>query len=488
MSLNNTWFTKRNGLWRIASVVVLLCMVMGAFLPFASLRTSAETLQDAGALEEGAVKNGLFRDTDGEIRYYENGIATYAGLVKDEKGNIYFINQTLKAVKGYYVVPEGKNNGIMPVGFYAFDEDRHMEIRNGIYTNDWLSHTYFFVNSVPQAVGVVQDADGKYYCFTTIYGTNRAVESCDFYVTEDLTNGLITAGLYRFNETGVLVGKGTVAIPEPKSDGLSFDEDGKIRYYKDGVPIQAGIVQVEDGSIYYFNQTLQAVKGYYAVPEEMTNGILPPGFYAFGEDYKLEIRNGIYTNDWLGHTYYFVNSVPQAVGVVQDADGKYYCFTTVYGTNRAVEDCEFYVTEEMTNGLIPAGTYLFDKTGMMIGAVETDESESASSGAEETVTVTEPITNREEETPAPEIPTGSVTEPVTDPVTGQTTETTENTGKPDETKKEELPQPGEADTTSDGGQSGKKGCKSSAGLGVLALLVPVACFVSRKKESSHQHP
>lgn len=486
MRLNNTWFAKRSGHRRIVSMVVLLCMVMGVFLPFASLRTSAETLQDAGDLEEGAVKNGLFRDTDGEIRYYENGVPTYAGLVKDEKGNIYFINQTLKAVKGYYVVPEGKANGIMPVGFYAFDEDCHMEIRNGIYTNDWLSHTYFFVNSVPQAVGVVQDAEGKYYCFTTIYGTNRAVEDCNFYVTEDLTNGLITAGLYRFNETGVLVGKGTVATPEPKSDGLSFDEDGKIRYYKDGVPIQAGIVQVEDGSIYYFNQTLQAVKGYYAVSEEMTNGILPAGFYMFGDDYKMLIRNGIYTNDWMGHTYYFVNSIPQAVGVVQDENGNYYCFTTVYGSNRAVEDCDFYVTEEMTNGLIPAGTYRFDPSGVIIGAVEPSETESASSGAEETTA--EPATSREEDTAAPEIPTGSVTEPATEPVTGQTTEPTENTGKPDETKKEEFPQPGQEDTTSDGGQSGKKGCKSSAGLGVFALLVPVACFVSRKKESSHQHP
>ena len=486
MSLNNTWFTKRNGLWRIAPVVVLLCMVMGVFLPFASLRTSAETLQDAGALEEGAVKNGLFRDTDGEIRYYENGIATYAGLVKDENGYIYFINQTLRAVYGYYAISEELTNGIMPAGFYAFDEDRHMEIRNGIYTNDWQGYTYYFVNSIPQAVGVVQDTDGKYYCFTTIFGVNRAVDECDFYVTEDLANGLITPGLYRFDETGALVGKGGVAVPGSKPDGLYFEDNGRIRYYQNGVPIAAGLVQTEDGSIYFINMLRYAVKGYYAVSEEMTNGILPAGFYMFGDDYKMLIRNGIYTNDWMGHTYYFVNSVPQAVGVVQDESGNYYCFASIGNTNRAVEDCDFYVTEEMTNGLIPAGTYRFDPSGVIIGAVEPSETESASSGAEETTA--EPATSREEDTAAPEIPTGSVTEPATEPVTGQTTEPTENTGKPDETKKEEFPQPGQEDTTSEGGQSGKKGCKSSAGLGVLALLVPVACFVSRKKESSHQHP
>ena len=486
MRLNNTWFAKRSGHRRIVSVVVLLCMVMGVFLPFASLRTSAETLQDAGDLEEGAVKNGLFRDTDGEIRYYENGIATYAGLVKDEEGNIYYINQTLRAVYGYYAISEELTNGIMPAGFYAFDEDRHMEIRNGIYTNDWQGYTYYFVNSIPQAVGVVQDTDGKYYCFTTIFGVNRAVDECDFYVTEDLANGLITPGLYRFDETGALVGKGGVAVPGSKPDGLYFEDNGRIRYYQNGVPIAAGLVQTEDGSIYFINMLRYAVKGYYAVSEEMTNGILPAGFYMFGDDYKMLIRNGIYTNDWMGHTYYFVNSVPQAVGVVQDESGNYYCFASIGNTNRAVEDCDFYVTEEMTNGLIPAGTYRFDPSGVIIGAVEPSETESASSGAEETTA--EPATSREEDTAAPEIPTGSVTEPATEPVTGQTTEPTENTGKPDETKKEELPQPGQEDTTSDGGQSGKKGCRSSAGLGVFALLVPVACFVSRKKESSHQHP
>ncbi|MGN1445571.1 MAG: hypothetical protein ACI4WV_04690, partial [Eubacteriales bacterium] len=168
-----------------------------------------------------------------------------------------------------------------------------------------------------------------------------------------------------------------------------------------------------------------------------------------------------------------------------------YCFASIGNTNRAVEDCDFYVTEEMANGLIPAGTYRFDPSGVITGAVEPSETESAPSGAEETTA--EPATSREEDTAAPEIPTGSVTEPATEPVTGQTTEPTENTGKPDETKKEELPsnvsqQPGEEEATSDGGQSGKKGCKSAAGLGVLALLVPVACFVSRKKEHGHQKP
>lgn len=45
------------------------------------------------------VKNGLYTDADGEIRYYEEGVAVYAGLVQDADGNYYYINSTKKAVK-----------------------------------------------------------------------------------------------------------------------------------------------------------------------------------------------------------------------------------------------------------------------------------------------------------------------------------------------------------------------------------------------------
>ena len=70
-----------------------------------------------------SVKNGLVFDKDGEIRYYVNGVATYAGLGRDLAGNYYYINSSLKAVKGCtYAVGEARTNGLLSSGEYQFDE------------------------------------------------------------------------------------------------------------------------------------------------------------------------------------------------------------------------------------------------------------------------------------------------------------------------------------------------------------------------------
>ena len=64
-------------------------------------------------------KNGLYVDDDGETRYYENGVAVYAGLIYWE-GHYYYIASSLKAVRdtAYWVT---KNNGVLPSATYYFD-------------------------------------------------------------------------------------------------------------------------------------------------------------------------------------------------------------------------------------------------------------------------------------------------------------------------------------------------------------------------------
>ena len=72
------------------------------------------------------VKQGLIWDEDGEIRYYVDGVATYAGLVLHE-GNYYYINSSKKAVKNTgYNIGAAKTNGLLPAGRYFFDADGKM--------------------------------------------------------------------------------------------------------------------------------------------------------------------------------------------------------------------------------------------------------------------------------------------------------------------------------------------------------------------------
>ena len=89
--------------------------------------TKTNGLLPAGIYEFDATgklvqKNGLMKDSDGEVRYYENGVAVYVGLVQDEEGNYYYINSQKKAVKGCkYNVSAAKTNGLLPAGVYEFD-------------------------------------------------------------------------------------------------------------------------------------------------------------------------------------------------------------------------------------------------------------------------------------------------------------------------------------------------------------------------------
>ena len=75
-----------------------------------------------------AVKNGLVFEEDGDIRFYEDGVAVAKGLVQDEEGNFYFINSTKKAVKNtWYAFAAASANGLdVKPGKYFFDENGKM--------------------------------------------------------------------------------------------------------------------------------------------------------------------------------------------------------------------------------------------------------------------------------------------------------------------------------------------------------------------------
>lgn len=69
-------------------------------------------------------------------------------------------------------------------------------------------------------------------------------------------------------------------------NGLVFDKDGEIRYYENGEPIRAGLVQDAEGNYYYINSSLKAVKAqkYYVT---LNNDLLPSAEYTFDENGKM---------------------------------------------------------------------------------------------------------------------------------------------------------------------------------------------------------
>ncbi len=73
------------------------------------------------------VKEGLISE-NGELVYYENGVAVHAGAIQCGE-EIYYISKGGKAVKGVHFVHESMTNGIIKSGMYEFDDECRL-VRN----------------------------------------------------------------------------------------------------------------------------------------------------------------------------------------------------------------------------------------------------------------------------------------------------------------------------------------------------------------------
>ena len=250
-------------------------------------------------------KNGIIKEGD-EYYYYVNGEKTYAGLVAtyySATGEVlpsadgaarvsyrYFTSRTFEAVRGksYYVT---KTNDLLPKGTYPFDENGEYVVelaKSGVVKEG--DEYYYYVDGKKSYAGLVAtyydasgaelpSADGaarvSYRYFTS--RTFEAVRGKSYYVTK--TNDLLPKGTYAFDENGEYV------VDMAKS-GI-VEEGGELYYYVDGKKAYAGLVLVDGDYYYYFtSRTFEAVRGksHYVTK---TNGLLPQGTYAFGEDGRM---------------------------------------------------------------------------------------------------------------------------------------------------------------------------------------------------------
>ena len=329
---DNFRYFKRNGM--VANVETYVAKTNGL------LKAAKYTFDAEGKLMK---LEGLHEDLNGNLCYYVDYVKSYAGLVKDDDGNFYYIASDLKAVKNctYYVT---KTNDLKPVGYYAFDADGKMIVKNGLVEEN--GDLYYYVDGAKTAAGLIEWEGNYYYIASDL----KAVKDAKHYIFADRANGFVSAGWYWFNADGTMFLNGI------------REENGTKYYYKDGVKNYAGLVKI-DGDYYYVKSDCTVVCGrsYYVTK---TNGLMPNATYIFDEDGKMVIKNGIY-REKLGngneYLFYYVNNVRQVnTGLVQLDDGSYIYVRS--GANLAVGD--YYVTK--TNGLLPKGIYSFGDDGKMI--------------------------------------------------------------------------------------------------------------------------
>ena len=334
-------------------------------------------LQDAATQPSVSIRNGLWRDTDGEIRYYVQNEAQFVGLVSDSNGAYYYIDETKKAVRGESRrVDRFRANRLLPVGTWSFGEDGAMTNAPTLLAGDDMLNglirlangtVQYLQNGEPTFAGLVRSDAGDYYF---IGPSKRALSNITYTFPTKYTNGLLPAGTYTFDSTGKIAQLPELLAGDDYRNGLIRMPDGKVQYFRNGQPAFAGLLKSNAGDYYFIDPTGQAVRNReYAFSAQYANGLLPAGTYIFDSTGKIaqlpELLGGESLVNGLvrlpdGKVQYYVDGKNTFAGLVRSDAGDYYF---IGPSKRAVTDTTYTFPDTYSNGLLPAGTYTFDGTG-----------------------------------------------------------------------------------------------------------------------------
>ncbi len=336
-------------------------------------------LQDAATRPSVSIRNGLWRDRDGEIRYYVQNEAQFVGLVSDSNGAYYYIDETKKAVRGESRrVDRFRANRLLPVGTWSFGEDGAMTNAPTLLAGDDMLNglirlangtVQYLQNGEPTFAGLVRSDAGDYYF---IGPSKRALSNITYTFPTKYTNGLLPAGTYTFDSTGKIAQLPELLAGDDYRNGLIRMPNGKVQYFRNGQPAFAGLLKSNAGDYYFIDPTGQAVRNReYAFSAQYANGLLPAGTYIFDSTGKIaqlpELLGGESLVNGLirlpdNSVQYLKDGVPTFAGLVRSNVGDYYFIGT---SKRAVTGVRYTFAASYTNGLLPAGTYTFDGAGKM---------------------------------------------------------------------------------------------------------------------------
>lgn len=199
---------------------------------------------------------------------------------------------------------------------------------------------YYLVDGISQTG--LQLVDGEYYYFSGTYEAKSGI----VYVSNAKNNSLLPEGYYLFKDNHAMANN---------EFGLW---QNSLCYIRNGQPCFAGLILNEDGKIIYIGSDCMLGKGTCTVSAGKTNGLLPEGTYAFGEDGVL-VDNAFAM--WQGNMCYMRNGQPYAAGLVRIGEDIYYI-----RSNCQAATGMYWVAANKTNGILEEGFYLFHNDGTLI--------------------------------------------------------------------------------------------------------------------------
>ena len=272
------------------------------------------------------------------LRYYKNQWLEVDGAT------YYFNNEGYALIGKRAVARNGEY-----VGGYEFDNDgKLITAITGPFVDCENGYMYFAEDGELACNELVKYGDDYYFARNNYLLITWATE-----ITEEQANGLLPAGEYQFGADGKLIMLNGPVVDPYNSAYLNFYKDG-IRVYEEGL-------YKFDGDYYYVRSNGLLLTWGMSITK--TNGLLPAGEYKFGADGKLIMLNGP-IEDALSPGY--LNFYKDGIRVYEEGlyeyNGDYYYVRS----NGLLITWPTYVSAEKSNGLVPAGDYIFGLDGKMM--------------------------------------------------------------------------------------------------------------------------
>ena len=258
------------------------------------------------------------------------------------EGGYYFINDGHKYARNCTIYLSDKFLGGtgLKAGYYDFGADGRMDIKNGPNADG-----FFYRDGVRQNCYQLVEYEGSYYF---INDGHKYARNCTIYLSAKFLSGTgLKAGYYDFGADGRLNIKNG-----PNADGF---------FYRDGVRQSCYQLVEFEGSYYFINDGHKYARNctIYLSDKFLGGTGLKAGYYDFGADGRLNIKNGPNADG-----FFYRNGVRQNCYQLVEYEGDHYF---INDGHKYAKNCTIYLSQKFVDGTVFApGYYAFDAEGRMI--------------------------------------------------------------------------------------------------------------------------
>ena len=296
--------------------------------------------------DENGSTNGAWT-TDETGTRYSYGPKFYSRMWVELDGKTYYFGTDSYLYTGIRFV---KDNPDTPAYWYDFGEDgatdKSVSVADGLYE---VNGDHYIVKNGQTQSGI-HLIDGAYY-----YGGLGSGFVRNGYIAKNetrsvgsaQTNGLIPSGIYTFGADGKMV--------------INHGPVGEYFYDENGFMVHAYQLVEFDGDYYFISDYHKYAvnKKVYLTADFLEGTPFKPGYYDFGADGKMVIKNGPMDDGYL-----YIDGVKQQAYQLVEFEGSYYFISDYhkYAVNKRV-----YLTAEFLEGTtFKAGYYDFGADGKMV--------------------------------------------------------------------------------------------------------------------------